>query len=144
MRIVLALFIIITITACGTKKAATSVKEEVVGLASLGDVKQESDSYTIKSARIDGNNLILNVSFSGGCINYIPDLIGSEFIMKSLPPKRPIKFILKKEGECRELKEKEFVFDISSFAYKTEQGSEIILLLKEWDEPLVYVYYEKK
>ena len=38
----------------------------------------------------------------------------------------------------------EFVFDISEFTYKKEQGSEIILLLKDYDEPLVYSFQVEK
>jgi hypothetical protein len=143
MKSILVLFGAVLLLSCGSVKKGVDhmiPEADVMGLAHFGNLNTESDTYTIKSVRIEENKMILQVEFSGGCINFIPDMIGSEFLMKSLPPKRNIKFVLKKEGECRELKNKQFVFDISDFAYKKEKGSEIILLLENYNKPLCYIY----
>lgn len=108
--------------------------------AEIGDLKTESAEYIIKSARIEGNKMILLINFSGGCTSYKADLIGSEFLMKSLPPKRNVKLILEKEGDCREYKEVEFIFSIEELAYQKEKGSEIILLLQNYDKPISYIF----
>jgi len=140
MKALTLILLVFILCSCGVKKDSSSTEVNHINKASFGDMKKETADYTIKWARIDGNKLIMMVTFSGGCIKYSTELVGSEFIMKSLPPKRSIKLILKKEGDCRELKEIELVFDISEFTYKKENGSEIILLLRGFDTPLPYIY----
>ena len=138
MKSVLLVSISILIS-CGTSSKLDGNSK--VKLAHIGDTNQKTDSYTIENARIEKNQLILTVNFSGGCEGFEGDLIGSNYLIKSFPAKRPIKFILQKEGECREFKSEQFVFDIKELAYKQEKDSEIILLLDGYEQPLSYVFH---
>lgn len=139
MKAVFTIFLALFILACSnTSKVLTSYTNSEKAL--LGDTKVETADYTIQDARIEKNQLILIVNFSGGCESFKGQLIGSKFLMKSLPPKRPVKFILKKNGDCREFKTEQFVYDISNLAYKKEDGSEVVLLVEGFEKPLSYVY----
>lgn len=127
------------------KNKNTQVKQENGGekvvAATLGDVTQESDPVTITGATVDGNTLKIDVSYSGGCKEHIFDLVGSFAIMKSLPAQRSIKLLHNsKDDTCREFIEQTVEFDISELAYSKEAGSEIILLLNGYREPITYKY----
>lgn len=126
------------------KNKNTQVKQENGGekvAATLGDVTQDSDPVTITSATVDGNTLKIDISYSGGCKEHMFDLVGSFAIMKSLPAQRSIKLLHNsKDDTCREFIEQTVEFDISELAYKKEAGSEIILLLNGYREPITYKY----
>ncbi|MCB0477587.1 MAG: hypothetical protein KDC84_05465 [Crocinitomicaceae bacterium] len=139
----LSFLIVSLLLSCGSTKEKINVSSSDprdILKAVLGDVNQESDEYTIMDARIEKNILVLSIRYSGGCTSTQGSLIGNQNIMKSMPPKRSMKFILKKEGACRKMNEEQFVIDIQDLAYKKEKGSEIILLLDGFDTPLKYIY----
>lgn len=142
MKVFVFTILIPLLMGCATSKEVKVQSDSKIEAkkAKLGNIKVESADYEIKSVRLQGNILHIQITFSGGCVSFSADLIGSEFIMKSMPAKRPVKLILEKEGNCRELKEEEFAFDISELAYKKEKGSEIILLLQGYSEPIKYVF----
>ncbi len=97
---------------------------------------KDSDPYNILSAKVSGNIMTLDVSYSGGCEKHNFDLIGSAFIMKSLPPKRGIKLYHKSNNDsCRELVRETISFDITDFAYV---NGEIILNLEHYTESISY------
>lgn len=132
---------------CGNKKLVNdgegqklkTTKIEDVG--KLGEFPQESTPITIEKAEIVGNELLLEVSYGGGCQEHEFKLIGSEMISKSLPPIRTIKLIHNGNNDlCKALIMQTLKYDISAFAYKQEKGSEIILRLDGVKEPLRYIF----
>lgn len=132
---------------CGNKKLVgdgegqqlKNTKVEDVG--TLGEFPQESTPITIEKAEIVGNELILDVSYGGGCQEHEFKLIGSEMISKSLPPIRTIKLIHNGNNDlCKALIMQTLKYDISAFAYKQEKGSEIMLRLDGVKEPLRYIF----
>lgn len=126
---------------CGTSKVKNDEIEDRFKSAEFGDLASESEDYKVMDVRIERNRLILTITFSGGCTSTEGKLIANESIMKSMPPKRAMKFILKKEGACRKMNQEQFIFNIANLAYKQEKGSEIILLLEGYDTPLKFVYH---
>lgn len=101
----------------------------------------EGDFVTISNATLDGNVLSIEVSYSGGCDEHDFQLYGSMAVMKSMPPKRAIKLVHNANGDsCRELKEETLMFDISDLAMSQTAGSEIVLLLDGYKEPINYKY----
>ncbi len=139
------IIVAVLLFSCGTKKEAEIggvLNDQKTHVATISHVNHSTDNYRIKSARIEKNLMILQVEFSGGCQGFVPKLEGSNAVLKSFPPKRGVQFVLNKQGDCRELKSEEFIFDISNLAYKKEEGSEIILLLDTYDQPLTYVYHQ--
>ncbi len=129
--------------ACGSTKNVTSEEqtEPAHDVATFGDVTQQSDPVTVLNATINGNILSIEVSYSGGCQDHEFNLTGSIAIMKSLPPKRAIKLMHNSNEEtCRELITETLTYDIRKFAATETSGSEIILLLDGYKEPLRYIY----
>lgn len=132
---------------CGNKKLVgdgegqklkTSTIENV---GTLGQFPEESTPITIEEAEIVGNQLVLKVSYGGGCQEHDFKLIGSEMISKSMPPIRAIKLIHNGNNDmCKALIMQTLKFDITAFAYKQEKGSEIMLRLDGVKEPLRYIF----
>ncbi|MBK9593088.1 MAG: hypothetical protein IPO32_16855 [Crocinitomicaceae bacterium] len=100
------------------------------------DAYRNSASCTILKVIIDGNTMILDVEYSGGCEEHTFKLLGSEMIQKSLPPKRGIMLWHDNKGDsCRSIVNEQLKFDISVLAYA---GGEIILNLDGWATPISY------
>jgi hypothetical protein len=108
--------------------------------AVLGDINEVGDSINILNASVEGNNLIIEVSYSGGCETHEFKLIGSPMIAKSLPPIRSIVLVhLGKGDACRQLVTEKLSFDIRDFAY-TVSESEIYLNLKGFEKRILYKF----
>jgi hypothetical protein len=100
------------------------------------DAYKNSASCSIVSVNIEGNTMILDVEYSGGCEEHSFKLLGSEMIQKSLPPKRGIMLWHDNKGDsCRSIVNEQLKFDISNLAYA---GGEIILNLDGWATPISY------
>ena len=100
------------------------------------DAYRNSASCTILKVIIDGNTMILDVEYSGGCEEHEFKLLGSEMIQKSLPPKRGVMLWHDNKGDsCRSIVNEQLKFDISALAYT---GGEIILNLDGWATPISY------
>lgn len=90
----------------------------------------------IQNVEIIGNEMHINVKYSGGCKPHEFQLIGHKMISKSLPPQRTVKlFHNANEDDCRQIIQEKLVFDISSFAYGND---EIKLILDGYSEQLSY------
>ncbi|SFT50855.1 hypothetical protein SAMN05216474_0964 [Lishizhenia tianjinensis] len=143
MKVLLFLVMSIALLACGNAKKSASEKMSTPK-AILGEIDQNAPTAQINSVRIEGNLMFLEVSYSGGCEEQAFTLIGSNMIMKSLPPKRGIRLQRDPKGDaCRELVSKSLVFDISNLAYKQEAGSEIVLLLDGYKEEVKYTFTQE-
>lgn len=98
---------------------------------------RDSESYKIISVELDENILQLDITYNGGCKSHEFELVGSSFIMKSLPPKRGIQlYHHKSNDDCRELVNDRLFFDISAFAYGEDK--EIILNLQYYPQAIKY------
>lgn len=146
--ILLSISVLALMSCCGTKKIAgdgtgqtIEMKTEKRLAASVGKIQMGGHATTIRNAKIDGNKLILDISYSGGCQEHHFDLIGNEAISKSLPPIRTIHLVHTGEQDlCKAMIMKTLEFDIRGLAYQQEKGSEIVLKLEGWDGELRYVY----
>lgn len=98
----------------------------------------EGDPVKILAASVTGNTLSLEVSYSGGCGMHDFEFIGSEFILKSMPPKRQVQLIHYNRGDqCESIVNQKVEVDIRDLSYNE---MDIILLLKDWKEELKYHY----
>lgn len=113
-------------------------------VAKIGDLSEGiSEGIKISEVVVDGNNIELQMSYSG-CQRPVFDLIGSPMIAKSLPPLRSIRLVHNGEnGECEELISERLIFDISALTYQEQDGSEIYLQLEGWKEKIKYTYTSK-
>lgn len=141
MKLVSILAVSVLLFACNNTKEVLEIDPINVKSAQIGDVTQESAETTITSAILEGNVLTLEVEYSGGCKDHTFELIGSAAVMKSMPPKRPIKLVHNSnEDSCRELVSETIKFELESLAYSKESGSEIVLLLDGYKESISYIY----
>jgi hypothetical protein len=108
------------------------------------DVTEDSQEFmstvfTFKDVMINGDTLIVNVQYSGGCGDHKFEIKKNGFLMKSLPPKQPVQIIhLSTVDQCRSLINEDLKFDISSFR-GTPHGT-TVLLLKNWTSDIIYSY----
>lgn len=142
------------LTACGTQKESQNLteKDEILKdkendnpfqKAIIGEVTEETPVTTINSVKIDGNIMLLEVSYSGGCVEQHFDLVGNPTVMKSFPPKRSVELVRSGGDQCRELVTKKLFFDLKELAHNKSDGAKIILLLKGFKEELTYVYKDE-
>ena len=110
-------------------------------VAVIGDLSVESKNVQILKSKIEGNNLILKIGYSGGCSTHEFEFIGSAMISKSLPPIRSVKLIHRTDDTCREYIERQLVVDLKELAYKKEAGSQIKLNIGANEGQLIYTYH---
>jgi hypothetical protein len=148
MKTILLSISMLLLLACGTKKIAgdgtgqtIEMKTEKRLTATIGKSEMSTNQTTITNASISGNKLMLSISYSGGCKEHSFSLVGDEAISKSLPPQRAVRLIHSGEKDlCKAMILKDLEFDIKNLAYKQEKGSEIILNIEGWKEPLKYTF----
>ena len=101
----------------------------------------ESDHVVIDTAIVFGNSLFLNIKHSGGCKDHDYEFIGSPAIMKSNPPKRSVMLVHHNRGdECEMWISKTIEVDLTELSITETKGSEITLLLQNYDYPITYIY----
>lgn len=140
----LCIFMILAATACSKQKeVVTQVTDTVTEkkeqpLAKQVIVEQEfdrqTDAFLIKSAEVVGQQLHIDVSYSGGCEGHVFELFTDGFLMKSLPPRQS--FFLKhyaNKDACKALIDETVVFDLTGTA---SQGNTLVLLLEKYDGDL--------
>lgn len=141
MKLLAILAVSTLLFACNNTKEVLDIDPINVKKAQLGDVTQESAETTITSVKLEGNILTLGVEYSGGCKDHSFEFIGSEAVMKSMPPKRSVKLVHNSNGDtCRELVSENIKFDIRALAYAEKTGSEIVLMLDGYKESISYIY----
>jgi hypothetical protein len=85
-----------------------------------------SAPVTIDSLKVSGQQLIVTVSYSGGCENHSFDLYFDGMYAKSLPAQATLQLYHRNNGDaCRSLISEELRFDLSSM--KPPGGKSIIL-----------------
>ena len=124
------------------EQTETTLKAIIIDSSSDSTKKENnSDAIKILDAKINKNQLLLNISYSGGCEKHSFKIIGDLLLSKSLPPIRSVKLIHYGNNDaCKKLIIENLVIDISDLAYKKEDGSEIYLSLDGWGERITYVF----
>ena len=109
--------------------------------AELGKYPLQSDQVDILDVKISENIMTLKIGYLAGCKNHEFSIIGSQMISKSLPPIRNIQLIHDSNDEnCETYVTQNLEYDVSNFAYRKVNGSEIILKLNGWKNRIIYTY----
>lgn len=107
-------------------------------IATLGKFP-ESDPVDIDSVWVQGNSLLINVSYTGGCALHKFEFVGSEAIMKSMPPQRVVKLIHYDGADsCESIVNQTIEINITPLSITETAGSEIILVLGK--QKIKYIY----
>ncbi len=147
--LLLSFVLMAAFSSCKTKSNSQRVqihpKPRLLLMAETGDISEKSETYTIESAEIKDNLLILNVTFDCGCNPHQFSFVGSEMIAKSLPPIRSTKLLLKKVGDeemkpCDEKFSQVIDVDLKNLAYQQIPGNQIYLNLDGYAERLLYTF----
>ncbi|MBL4862648.1 MAG: hypothetical protein JKY09_06495 [Crocinitomicaceae bacterium] len=156
MRVFLILGIVAVLAACKSKKdlqesiapPPSTTEENIDGKpqrpyqvkARLGKFS-DSDPLKIVDVAIHENSLFIDVSYTGGCALHKFECVGSEAIMKSLPPKRSVKLIHSNgDDTCKSLVKQTIQVDITTLAADQTSGSVIVLLLEGFKGEIKYTY----
>lgn len=98
------------------------------------------DAITITNTAIEGNNLLISVSFSGGCETHDFRLLTNGAIMKSMPPQMNITLEHDGHGDnCRSMIEQTLVYDISE-AKSFGSGAILLILNGDRENRIEYSY----
>ena len=143
MWMIKVLFLSIFLIGCGVKKDTEdnfSTNNDEIITAKIGRVNQYSDTFIFNSVEINGNYLLLEIRFKGGCKKHNFQFVGTSTLSKSLPPIRDVQLVhLSNQDTCKtEILEK-LIVDISELAYNKEKGSKIYFTLTGWEERIEYV-----
>ncbi|PCJ82377.1 MAG: hypothetical protein COA49_02480 [Bacteroidetes bacterium] len=127
-----------TLTSCRTYEITDASNNEV-GADETLDFQNDNPPFTFLDVKIEEDSLIVLVQYSGGCGNHEFEIEKVGFLMKSLPPKQPIRIIHRSDNDpCRSLIQEELKFDVSSFR-GTPDGI-TVLILENWPLHINYSY----
>ena len=99
----------------------------------------EAVALDIDTAFIQGDTLFTRVSYSGGCGDHTFAIEPNGPMLKSLPPKQPMRIVHRSDGDpCRAMIIEELKYDISEYR-GTPRGTTFILL-ENWKPTLSYSY----
>lgn len=95
--------------------------------------------FSFESIEIKGDTLYATVSYSGGCGKHNFSLEANGAMMKSLPPKQPLRITHRSTNDpCRAHIVELHKFDISS--YRGTPSGLTVILLENWNQHLSYNY----
>lgn len=93
----------------------------------------------IVAAEVRGNTLALTVQYGGGCAEHDLSVESAGPLLKSLPPKQPLRVVHRTPGDaCRALIQKELEIDLKP--WRGSPRGITVILLENWNEPLTYEY----
>ncbi len=118
----------------------TTIEEDTSNETRIEEAQELTNfPVTFTEVAIEGDTLIAQVQYSGGCGNHEFEIEKVGFLMKSLPPKQPIKITHRSDDDpCRALIREELKFNVSDFR-GTPDGT-TVLLLENWTQHIIYSY----
>ena len=115
---------------CSSPQPTGEVKTKTVWAEAL---------FKVLSAEVDGDTLVTVVRYGGGCGEHLFELEADGPLMKSLPPKQPLRWVHRSPGDpCRALISDTVRADLSPFR-GTPHGT-TVLQLEGHDGNLIYTY----
>jgi hypothetical protein len=127
------------LSSCKTEPVMSLEAEEVNETVVQETTTFTQTPFTFVDVVLKGDTLIAKVQYSGGCGNHQFEIEKNGFLMKSLPPKQPIKIThLSDKDPCRALIIEELKLYIGDFR-GTPSGT-TVLLLENWNQQLIYSY----
>lgn len=145
MRVALTIYVIALLFGCKGKESVPTSEKTASSTSTCTSIDQiegsypsEMDGVQIQEQKIEGNCLVLQVSYHG-CKDMGFKLLWNNMVKKSLPAQTSL-FLQKieKGGHCHEDNQRELRFDLSSFRSKT-YGGRIFLSINN-EEGILYEY----
>ncbi len=99
----------------------------------------EEAAFDILSAEVNGDALQLTIQYGGGCGAHQFEGVSAGPLMKSMPPKQPLKVVHRTTGDpCRALIEEELTIELKP--WRAAPHGVTVILLENWNNPLIYEY----
>jgi hypothetical protein len=99
--------------------------------------KFESDPYDMKGIRVEGDSLVVEVGYGGGCRTHAFELMRKAPLVRSMPPKWPLDVVHRADGDpCRAWIQERLAFDLVPFR-ASPHGVTVLLV---GDTLLTYSY----
>ncbi|MBI48974.1 MAG: hypothetical protein CL850_01615 [Crocinitomicaceae bacterium] len=128
---ILTAILTLTIWNCKTLEVNPSVIKESKELTET--------PFNYDTVFVSGDTLHAVVRYSGGCGNHKFNIESIGPMLKSLPPKQPIRIVHRSDGDpCRALLKEEYKFDIKE--YRGTINGTTFLILENWNKNLSYSY----
>lgn len=124
---------------CKTVQTTTSLEDHSEETRVEETQELTNSPFSFIEVAIEGDTLIAQVQYSGGCGNHQFKIEKNGFLMKSLPPKQPILITHRSDKDpCRALIREELKFYIGDF--KGTPNGTTVLLLENWPQQIIYSY----
>ena len=115
---------------CASQDEGISIKEK----------PWEEVPFTLISAEIKADTLVSVVQYGGGCGEHAFELVAAGPLMKSLPPKQPLRWVHRSTGDpCRALILDTVRAELSAF--RGSPHGTTVLSLEGAEENLIYTYH---
>ncbi len=134
---------------CKTEKVLTDLqraqqqeksKSNIQISAVLGDKIPLNDFYTISAIEIKANKMLVDVSFSGGCMFHEFKAIGLPISNQAIQPIRQIQLSHNSNRDnCEKLMSHTLEIDLKPIALNQQVGSKTIFILDGWKDQITYI-----
>jgi hypothetical protein len=102
-------------------------------------VELESDPYTLGGARVEGDLLVVEVSYGGGCEQHDFTLLDTGIATRSIPPQHFLRLVHAAHGDaCEAYITRELRFDISPFKGLYSGLGRVAIRLEGMEEVALY------
>lgn len=142
----------LVLISCGTKKNDKSVDKTetplemerdkvIVASVKTGEFAKENDPFTIDTAYMEGNKLIVKAHFGGGCADHNFELIGSPAIAKSYPAIRAIQLVHhSNQDRCKAILRKTIEADVATLTDSQREGHVIYYQLEGYKPRIEHTF----
>lgn len=118
---------------------AVSISEAVPNVEVVEQLPKETANFNVKSAKCEGDFLILELSYGGGCVEHQFYLYTDMNYAKSLPPQMNLFLSHEANGDnCKALQSKVIKFDISKI--RNDKSSSLLINLNQFKGQITYKY----
>lgn len=148
MKYILLIILPLFVFSCKTEKVLTDAqlakKQEksnsnILLTAIMGNKIERNDAYTITNVQVDGNKLIVDVNFSGGCMLHEFIATGLPISNQALQPIRQIQLSHNSNRDyCERIVSLTLEIDVKPIAVNEAVGSKTIFKLDGWKEQIEY------
>ncbi len=118
----------------------TGISDQIIITNSsfFGIFSYNDHPFTIRNVNIQNDNIIISITYSGGCGAIGKSLIAGSEIMESNPPQRHLKLFFTDWDQCEAAINVEWTYNITPL--RVDGFNSVILHFEGWNIPLLYEY----
>ena len=110
-----------------------------VRIVRSADMVKKTDPVNIKYAEQNGDYIVFDVSYSGGCAEHFFELVSTGAFSPTYPPEVEISLKHNKNGDaCRSIIDTKLYFDLKPL--QNPATTQVLLVIKNTNKTLEYTY----